>query len=191
MAANYVLLERIELNASAIEDKLFDLARKGNRDAYAMLGYVLQRNENDNGCWSLDANNGGAGYTVVTVNKNRKGAHRLLLEILQESLIPEDLVVDHMCHNEAASKGICSGGIECKHRACFNPNHMEITTQQMNVSRGSKSYWNQAVCPSGHERNDKNTRYDTYNRPFCWECRKYGNMLFKREQRKKAKLIGC
>ena len=188
MAANYILLERIELNASAVEEKLFDLARKGDRDAYVILGYVLQRTETDSGCWVLESNNDGRGYTAISVNGRRKGAHRILLECLQESLVPEGMVVDHMCHNEAAANKLCSGGPECKHRACFNPNHMEITTQKLNTQRGSRAYWNHATCPSGHERNETNTRYDNLDRPFCWECRKYGNKLFKREQRKKAKL---
>jgi hypothetical protein len=190
MPENYILLERTELNAAAVEEKLFDLARTGDRDAYVILGYVLQRIETVDGCWVLEGNNSGYGYTTITVNGRRKGAHKILLEILQGSLVPKGLVVDHMCHNEAAANRLCSGGPECKHRACFNPNHMEITTQQANTQRGSRAYWNHATCNSGHERNEKNTRYDTYNRPFCWECRKYGNKLFKREQRRKAKLNG-
>lgn len=185
--ANYILLERIELNASAVEEKLFDLARKGDKDAYVVLGYVLQRKETDNGCWVLETNNDGRGYTVITVNKRRKGAHRLLLEILQESLVPEDLVVDHMCHNEAASKGACSGGNECEHRACFNPAHMEITTHQINVSRGSRGFWNQKDCPSGHPRSEENMFIDTYGRPVCKPCHRYQSMLAKRIWRKRKK----
>lgn len=171
MAENYILLERIELNASAVEEKLFDLARKGDRDAYVILGYVLQRIETVDGCWVLEGNNSGYGYTTISVNGRRKGAHKLLLESLQGSLVPKGFVVDHMCHNEAASNGTCSGGTECKHRACFNPNHMEVTTQQVNILRGSRAYWNQATCPQGHERTEDNTFIDSYNRPVCKICR--------------------
>jgi hypothetical protein len=187
MPANYVLLERIELNASAVEDKLFDLARKGNKDAYVILGYVLDRTETDDGCWVLGSNNDGRGYTVITVNKRRKGAHRLLLECLQESLVPEGMVVDHTCHNKAAAKFLCSGGNDCKHRACFNPNHMEVVTQQINIQRGSRSYWNQKACPQGHDRTEENTFTDSYNRPNCWPCHKHHAKNAKRAWRIRQK----
>jgi hypothetical protein len=185
--ANYVLLDRIELNDTAIEDKLFDLARKGDRDAYVLLGYTLQRTETDEGCWVLKTNNDGHGYTMITVNGRRQAAHRLLLEAIQESLVPKGLVVDHTCHNKAAAEFRCSGGIECKHRACFNPNHMEVTTQKINTSRGSKAYWNQKACPKGHERTEENTFIDSYSRPGCKECRKYHVNNAKRAWRARQK----
>ena len=186
-AQNYILLERIELNASAVEEKLFDLACKGNRDAYVILGYVLERVETSDGCWVLDRNNNGQGYTSISVNGRRKGAHKLLLEILQESLVPEGFVVDHMCHNEAAENMLCAGGPECKHRACFNPNHMEVTTHQINVSRGSRSFWNKPACPSGHPRSQENMFIDTYGRPVCKPCHRHQAMLAKRIWRKRKK----
>lgn len=185
--ANYVLLERIELNASAVEEKLFDLARKGNRDAYVILGYVLDRIETENGCWVLENNNSSNGYTSITVNRRRKGAHRILLETLQESLVPEGMVVDHLCHNEAASNGTCSGGSDCKHRACFNPSHMEITTQQINILRGSRAYWNQKTCPQGHDRTEENTFTDSYDRLNCWPCHKHHAKNAKRAWRIRQK----
>jgi hypothetical protein len=187
---NYILLERTELNASAIEDKLFDFARNGNRDAYAMLGYVLDRTETEEGCWTLNGNLASGNYTNITLNRVRGRAHRMLMQMLAESIIPMDKDVDHMCHNESAAKGECKGGDSCRHRACFNPNHLRITSRSVNISNGYRAYWNQATCPSGHIRNMQNTRFDTYDRPFCWECRKIGNKLFKREQRRKAKLNG-
>jgi len=177
MAANYVA------------EKLANLALKGNMDAYIALGYVLRKKVNENGCWTLDGKNlHENGYTFFSLTNRRAAGHRLLLEILQESPVPEGMVVDHMCHNEAAAKRECSGGLDCPHRACFNPDHMEITTQQINVARGSKGFWNQDACPQGHERSEQNTRIDSLNHPVCRLCHNHHTMLAKRAWRARKKV---
>lgn len=170
------------------EQKLAELALKGDMDAYTALGYLLKKTVTEDGCWTLDGKNlNENGYTFFSLPTRRAAGHRLLVEILNEELVPTDMVVDHTCHNKAVANKECSGGLNCKHRACFNPDHMEIVTQKENVNRGNHSFWNRITCPSGHPRTEENTRIDNLNRQFCWECRKHGNKLYKREMRKRKK----
>ena len=187
MAANYVLIEKITVGAA---EKLADLAVKGDMDAYVALGYVLRRTETDEGCWTLDSNVNHAGYTKLTFNGRRGMAHRLLLEILLGELIPKDKDVDHMCHNDSAAKGECKGGDTCRHRACFNPDHMRVTTRSVNISSGYKSYWNKQTCNHGHQRIIENTWFTKEDLPYCKLCHMARCKITKRNWRAKNKALG-
>jgi len=63
--------------------------------------------------------------------------------------IPTGLIVDHMCHNEAALKGECEGGKTCKHRACVNVEHLRLITVSENNKAGLLNRDNRKVCPKG------------------------------------------
>ncbi len=193
MPNTYTLLETITVGAE-VEEKLFSLARKGDADAYVILGYVLQRTVNDNGCWTLGGKNlRDNGYTFFTLNARRAAGHRLLIEALQESLIPKGMVVDHTCHNKAAYEQTCDGGSSCLHRACFNPAHMEIVTQSENIARGSNGFWNKKTCPKGHTREAEHIRYRIHNNrtvAYCWTCHKATMAKVKRNNRQKLKALG-
>ena len=93
------------------------------------------------------------GYGVKVVNYKRKAAHRWVWEQKNGS-IPEGMVIDHTCHNEAVVKGECEGGFSCKHRACVNLEHLELVTQSENVRRGLHSIDNRATCNKGHDYTD-------------------------------------
>lgn len=151
------------------------------------MGYLLQAKIANTDCWILGNRLNHAGYTMMSVDGKRNFAHRLLFELMVGT-ITEGMVVDHMCHNEAASRFECKGGKKCPHRACFNPYHMKLSTQQENTANGSRGFYNKETCSAGHSRELKNIRIDTYGRPFCWECRKKLTMLYKREMRKREKV---
>lgn len=186
----HTLLERITVGAAGVEEKLFDLARKGDMDAYAALGYVIQKTVTVEGCWTLNGTNlNQNGYTFFSLNKRRKAAHRLLLEILQENLVPEGLVVDHKCHSDATAAGDCKGGLSCRHRACFNPSHMEIVTQRENVARGSRAFWNQETCPQGHPRTEEHIFTNSMGGLSCWTCHKHHSKNAKRAYRARKKVF--
>lgn len=182
------------IKVEEITKKLADLAVKGDLDAYTMLGYVLRRTETEEGCWTLDGKNlNQNGYTFFTLTTRRAAGHRLLIEVLQESLVPQGMVVDHVCHSQAAAERTCAGGLGCRHRACFNPDHMEIITQSENVMRGSNGFWNKDECSKGHSRDPEHIRYrkqDGKIAPYCWSCHKIKAAKFKRNNRAKLKSMG-
>ena len=79
------------------------------------------------------------GYSVVSQQINGKqkntGGHRIMWELFNGP-IPEGMVIDHICHNEAVSKGECLDSNSCQHRRCVNPAHLMLTTAEDNKSKG-------------------------------------------------------
>jgi len=90
------------------------------------------------------------GYGVMNVGSETKRAHRYAWE-QANGKIPEGMVIDHICHNEAAVKGECQGGTSCKHRACINIDHLRVITQSENVRSGMHSIDVKPTCPKGHD----------------------------------------
>jgi len=84
--------------------------------------------------------------------------------------IPATLVVDHNCHNEAAARGECEGGVTCEHRACVNLEHLRLITQSENIKSGSQSRDVRGACPKGHRNNDANTMIRKNGKRECAEC---------------------
>lgn len=46
--------------------------------------------------------------------------------------VPEGHELDHVCHTKDPS---CAGGIDCPHRRCVNPAHLEPVTHAENMLR--------------------------------------------------------
>ncbi|MFI2465956.1 HNH endonuclease signature motif containing protein [Streptomyces globisporus] len=122
------------------------------------------------GCviWTATLNNRGYG----TIGEGGKGgktvyAHRASYTLLVGP-IPAGLVVDHTCHNRDEA---CSGGPDCLHRRCINPQHLEAITSEENVSRSSASAMNRTHCINGHPFDETNTylRPDSGSRQ-CRQC---------------------
>lgn len=82
-------------------------------------------------------------------------AHRAAYELLV-GVIPEGLVIDHLC----------------RHRSCVNPAHMEPVTQGENIRRGEAAKLKRAAanarthCGNGHARSE-----DGYHNGVRWFCR--------------------
>lgn len=136
--------------------------------------YIIDTLVTDEGCWILQDRRTAKNYTVFVIEGKRQVAHRYMWEYTYGD-IPEGLVVDHTCHNESVRRGECAGGDTCRHRPCFNPEHMRLTTPVDNYMQGAAGYWSKKACPKGHERNMENTMYVKSSRnanilPSCRLC---------------------
>jgi hypothetical protein len=96
-------------------------------------------------------------------------AHRAVW-LLANGAIPENMIVDHICHNEAVAKGKCEGGWNCKHRACVNIKHLRLITQQENVMAGLHNIDNRSHCNQGHLFIKENIMVRKNGKRECAEC---------------------
>lgn len=85
--------------------------------------------------------------------------------------------VDHTCHNASA----CAGGVDCPHRRCCNPAHLEPTTHAENVRRGRSGAREAArtTCPRGHSYADPdNTYINPRGSRKCRACRRISQSAY-------------
>lgn len=113
----------------------------------------------ENGCWQwLDALNS-SGYGTFSVDCHKVTAHRYSWERVN-GLIPEGLVIDHLCRN----------------RGCVNPDHLEIVTQKENCLRGDPEeilgshLRNKTHCPQGHPYEGDNLHINKAGGRVCRAC---------------------
>jgi len=113
-------------------------------------------------CWPWTGGTFKDGYGAFkpTGHANNLGAHRYAYELLVGP-IPEDLVIDHMCHDPK----VCELGRDCPHRRCVNPAHMKVVTAVVNNQRQGR--WSH--CPNGHPRTEGNTVWWP-SKPTCRLC---------------------
>lgn len=108
-------------------------------------------------CWTWKDVPTRAGYGLISVNDRRLYAHRFAYELFH-GLIPDGLVIDHLCRNTR----------------CVNPDHLEAVTQRENCLRGvSVSAINAAKthCIHGHSFDDDNTYMPPgSNQRMCRTC---------------------
>lgn len=110
------------------------------------------------------------GYGRFRDGKNRWLTHRLTA-LIWFGEIPNGLVVDHQCHNEASHQGLCNGGRTCRHRRCVNPAHLRLVENSVNMnSVKPASGFRTAHCKKGHERNAANSPKSSGRGFRCLPC---------------------
>lgn len=124
------------------------------------------------GCWIWQGYLNAHGYAETNADSRRYLLHRYAYETVHGP-IPDGLTIDHLCHTEDTS---CPGGVECVHRACVNPDHLEAVTRAENVRRGrhkeraARTRESITHCPHGHEYTPENSFYARDGRRSCREC---------------------
>jgi hypothetical protein len=121
------------------------------------------KNLNLGNCWIWNGHVANNGYGVFNLNGRPAWAHRMSY-IYSIGLIPEGLVLDHLCKNTC----------------CIRPAHLEAVTQRENLMR-SPTF--QAInsrkthCPHGHQYSSENTYLKPirgrYVGRICIACRNY------------------
>lgn len=134
-------------------------------------------------CWPWTAFKNEHGYGQFHDGTRLVRAHRHSLE-MAEGPLPEGMVVDHACHNEAD----CTD-VPCQHRACCNPAHLEAVTQKVNSIRGRSGAHQQekTECPKGHPYSEENTllRNNGKHR-ICRACNRASQRRYNESKRKAA-----
>jgi hypothetical protein len=125
--------------------------------------------DSDSGCWVFTGFLS-RGYGRIQITTNRGAlVHRVVYESLVGP-IPDGLVIDHLCRN----------------RACCNPEHLRVVTQQVNIVAGEGLPAQNAakeMCPAGHN-------YDyTYRdgRRGCKTCIKDSGALRYQQNKERIK----
>lgn len=120
------------------------------------------------GCWLWTGALDGQGYGRIRIAGRTVITHRLAYELMVQA-IPPGAQLDHLCHTHDES---CPGGLDCGHRRCINPAHLEPVTTAENTRRGrpaSKSH-----CVRGHLLAGDNVRISVsakgYRRRVCRAC---------------------
>jgi|688.fasta_scaffold226067_2 hypothetical protein len=126
----------------------------------------------ESGCWEWVAGKSGGGYGAFYDRESKKQvpAHRWLYERTFGS-ISDGMDLDHVCHNNDQS---CSGGANCRHRSCVNPDHLEPVTRKVNLLRSTLTLTSQKAakthCVHGHEYTPENTKLAKNGTRHCREC---------------------
>lgn len=125
-------------------------------------------------CWIWTGTKMPNGYGQIGVNNASRLVHRVSFTLANGPII-EGMEVDHLCAI----------------RDCFNPDHLEQVTHQINVARGNggKRARETTHCPKGHPYDKENTRYAKYRsgkiKRVCRTC----ESARKKERRKRIKQL--
>lgn len=137
---------------------------------------------NSEGCMLWNASLDRGGYGNFKAEGRQRGAHLFAYEF-KIGPIPAGMQLDHVCHTASSD---CPGGINCQHRRCVTPEHLEPVTQAENTRRSQP--WNvnksKTHCKYGHEYTTENTGYTQGRHGVQRRCRACGRAQG-RERRKK------
>lgn len=121
----------------------------------------------DEECWPWTGRQHKNGYSVVSVDGKARAVHRYVYEITYGP-IPADHTIDHVCHDPK----VCDGGVDCPHRRCCNPSHLEAVppghnnTKDRSVNRNRQK----THCKRGHAFTPDNTKITSSGGRACRRC---------------------
>lgn len=119
-------------------------------------------------CWLWTGPKFRQGYGAFSLGRQVYRAHRVIFAWMYGDTTEE---LDHLCHDPTQ----CEGGFGCPHRACVNPEHLQVVSSRENVLRGSGPTARNAVathCVHGHEFTPENTYIDARGWRSCKACRR-------------------
>jgi len=127
------------------------------------------------GCWlwlgSVVPNGYGQFHVRLAVNRwSSTVAHRVAYE-LSIGPIPAGMVLDHLCRT----------------RSCVRPDHLEPTTDAVNILRGTgwaARHARKTHCPAGHSYDSTNTHVDKNGMRHCRECDRLRHLQARQRSRK-------
>lgn len=124
------------------------------------------------GCWEWlgPLTPSGHGKHRIGPGHYERAVHRILWEHVNGP-VPDKMELDHLCHTRAVQDGTCLGGMDCPHRRCVNPEHLEPVTGGENTLRSRHYQRSKTHCPHGHEYTEENTERRN-GRRFCRTCSK-------------------
>lgn len=129
-------------------------------------------------CWIWTGRTNDSGYGIVrTFEKREDGTYKRVNHRVhrvayawRHGPIGDGMVLDHTCHNADAA---CPGGPKCRHRACYNPDHLKPKTTGANVLSSPLTLPSRNTvkthCPQGHEYTPENTALEGTTRK-CRVC---------------------
>jgi hypothetical protein len=83
--------------------------------------------------WTGYKRHGGKGYGEIRISGRKWLTHRAAYYAWRGP-VPDGLELDHLCSD----------------KACFNPDHLELVTHQINMARARSSNAEKTHCPKGH-----------------------------------------
>lgn len=117
------------------------------------------------GCWHYTGALSTWGYGRYRTNGRWCMAHRYAYE-LAIGPIPDGYQVDHLCHSRRTT--YCAKGVQCLHRRCINPFHLEPVTSAENSHREIAV---RTHCKNGHPYVEENIAHTAKSR-FCLICQR-------------------
>lgn len=133
-------------------------------------------------CWPWLGKPNQDGYGVYH-GSGFNNAHRFAYDLAYGG-IPDGLEVDHLCHLWDES---CDLGIDCPHRRCQNPAHMEAVTHKENLARSVSSPSRRTHCNYGHALTGDNVTLRKSGACQCRACKRRKSA--EEYQRKKARRL--
>lgn len=116
------------------------------------------------------------GYGAIRLQNPRRvrRVHVVAYE-LAHGPVPAGMELDHVCHTRSG----CTRTVDCPHRLCANPDHLEPVTHRVNVLRGNSPAAQQARrthCLRGnHPLSGENLYVTSRGGRQCRTCKRQSN----------------